>query len=130
MQEGKQKAQTHFSSCAALAAIGARIQETGFLEPVRKTVHIRQKQVKHHPFEKLKDALIAILAGAHGLVEINTRLRLDKALQRSFGRRDCADQSVVQATLNACTEKNVEQMSKAVKEIFQTHSRAFKHDGC
>ena len=44
MQEGKQKAKTHFSSCAALAAIDARIQEIGFLEPVRKTVHIRQNR--------------------------------------------------------------------------------------
>jgi hypothetical protein len=128
MKAGEIGGKTHFSSYAMLAAVGAKIQNIGFLEPIRKTVHIQQKHVKHHPFEKLKDALIAILAGAHGLVEINTRLRSDKGLQKAFGRAGCAEQSVVQATLNACTGKNVEQMSIAVKEIFQTHSRAFKHD--
>jgi hypothetical protein len=62
-------------------------------------LRIDQKTVQHSPLEKLEDALIAILAGAHGLSEINTRLRSDPALQRAFGRRACADQSVVQATL-------------------------------
>jgi hypothetical protein len=39
--------------------------------------------IKHEPIEKLQDALITILAGAHGLSEINTRLRADPALQRT-----------------------------------------------
>jgi hypothetical protein len=29
--------------------------------------------------------LISLLTGAHGLVEINTRLRADRGLQRAFG---------------------------------------------
>lgn len=41
--------------------------------PLREHVHIRQKTVKHTPAEKLTDAFIAILAGAHGLCEV-TRL--------------------------------------------------------
>jgi hypothetical protein len=32
------------------------------------------------------DGFITMLAGAHGLVEINTRLRSDPALQAAFGR--------------------------------------------
>src|SRR5438270_13013451 len=42
--------------------------------------------VKHTPLDKLYDAFIAMLAGAHGLVEINSRLRADAALQEAFGR--------------------------------------------
>jgi hypothetical protein len=57
---------------------------------------VKQKRVKHAPADKLYDAFIAILAGAHGLVEINTRLRAEPALQRAFGREACAEQSVVQ----------------------------------
>jgi hypothetical protein len=64
-------------------------------------VQIRQKTVKHTPIDKLTDALISLLAGAHGLVEINTRLRADPGLQRAFGRQACAEQSVVQETLDA-----------------------------
>ena len=67
---------------------------------------MHQKSIKHKPIEKLYDAFIAILAGAHGLSEINTRLRSDWALQRAFGRSSCAEQSVVQRTLDACTQEN------------------------
>ncbi|HEX4206141.1 MAG TPA: hypothetical protein VHZ51_18485 [Ktedonobacteraceae bacterium] len=49
-------------------------------------MHIPQKIVKDTPFEKLSDAFSSILAGATGLVEVNTRLRSDRALQLAFGR--------------------------------------------
>ncbi|HKX27508.1 MAG TPA: transposase, partial [Blastocatellia bacterium] len=63
-----------------------------------------------------------------GLCEINTRLRPDQALQQAFGREACADQSVVQATLNACNPTNVAQMMQALDRIFQQQSRASRHD--
>src|ERR671921_1610860 len=98
---------SRYSPHASLAAVGLRINSLGLLDPVKKKVVILQKSIRHTPSQKLTDALIAILAGAHGLTEINTRVRSDAALQRAFGRKDCADQSVVQETLNACTELNV-----------------------
>jgi len=55
-------------------------------------------------------------------------MRSDPALQRAFGRNACADQSVVQATLNACTSTNVAQMMRAMDTITQQHSLAFRHD--
>ncbi len=67
-------------------------------------------------------------AGAHGLVEINTRLRADEALQRAFGRSRCAEQSVVQDTLNACSSHTVEQMQQALDQIYRQHSHGFAHD--
>jgi hypothetical protein len=42
---------------------------------------IAQKTVMHTPLDKVHDAVITLLAGAHGLVEINTRLRSDPVLQ-------------------------------------------------
>ena len=86
---------TTFSPCASLAALGCYLQYSKLFEPVRQRVQIMQKTVKHSPLDKLYDAWIAILAGAHGLVEINTRLRSDAALQQAFGRTACADQSTV-----------------------------------
>ncbi len=50
--------------------------------------------------DKLMDAFMAILSGAHGLLEVNTRVRCDVALQRAFGRECCAEQSLVQMTLS------------------------------
>jgi hypothetical protein len=66
------------------------------------------------------------LAGAHGLVEINTRLRTDAGLQRAFGRSACAEQSVVQETLDACTAANVTQLQQALDEISRQHSQSIQ----
>jgi Transposase DDE domain group 1 len=122
------KINSNYSPRAVLAAIGAKLRSLDLLAPIGEKVKINQKKIKHEPFDKLQDALITILAGAHGLCEINTRLRSDPALQRAFGRDACADQSVVQATLNACTPTNVGQMMLALDAIFQKHSLAYRHD--
>ena len=92
-----------FSPRATLAAIGLKVSSLKLLEPIKQNVDILQKSIRHTPFQKLTDAFIAILAGAHGLAEVNTRVRSDEALQRAFGREACAEQSVVQETLNGRT---------------------------
>jgi hypothetical protein len=122
------KENRHFSPRASLAAVGLHVRTLKVFETIKRSVHIRQKTIKHSPAEKLYDAFIAILSGAHGLSEINTRLRSDRVLQRAFGRRSCAEQSVVQETLNACTAENISEMEQAWKEIFKINSRAARHD--
>lgn len=118
----------HFSSCASLAALGIKLRELDVFGPIREQVKIGQKTIKDSPVDKLGDAFISMLAGAHGLVEINTRLRADVALQRAFGRERCAEQSVVQDTFNACTPENVEQMQEALDRIYRQHSQGYQHD--
>ncbi len=128
MNESTTPASKQFSSCASLAALGIKLRELKVFEPIEQTVQIAQKTIKDSPTDKLYDALISMLAGAHGLVEINTRLRADAALQRAFGRSRCAEQSVVQDTLNACTPENVEQMEQALDTIYRQHSQGYQHD--
>ena len=118
----------HFSPRATLAAVGIRLQGLNLFGPVRDQVHIDQKTIQYTPVQKLYDAFIAILAGAHGLVEINKRRRADPGLHTAFGRLECAEQSVVQDTLDACTEANVEQMHHAMDTIYRRHSRGYRHD--
>lgn len=123
----KQK-QHHYTPRASLAALGMKFQQLGIFRPVDRNVRIAQKVVKYKPVEKLLDALITILAGAHGLVEANKRVRPDRALQRAFGRNGCAEQSVISGTLDACTTENVEQMREAKKAIYQQHSAGYRHN--
>ena len=113
---------------ASLAAIGLKIRSLKLFDTMAEQVHIRQKRIKHTPIEKLTDAFIAILSGAHGLCEVNTRVRSDAALQRAFGRTSCAEQSVVQETLDHCTAENVKQMEEAVDTIFRAHSQTYRHN--
>jgi hypothetical protein len=118
----------HSSPCASLAAIGAQLQSMDLFGPIRQTVQIAQKTVKYTPADKLYDAFITILAGAHGLGEVNTRLRADLALQRAFGRSGCAEQSVVQETLDHATVANVTELEQALTTIYRQHSHAYRHD--
>jgi hypothetical protein len=118
----------HFSPRASLCTLGPKIRSLKLFDTISNHVFIKQKTIKHKPVDKLLDAFIVILAGAHGLCEINTRLRSDPALQRAFGRSGCAEQSVVQETLNACSETNISQMRQAFNEILRQYSRAFSHN--
>ena len=113
---------------ASLAVLGLKLQQLDLFGPIRDQIHIRQKTVHHTPADKLYDALITILAGAHGLVEVNTRRRSDPALQAAFGRTACAEQSVIQQTLDACDTTTVTQMRHALTTIYRRHSRGFGHD--
>lgn len=128
MTESTMKLTAYFTGCASLAALGIKLRRLDLLAPIRQLVQIPQKTVKDTPFEKLTDAFISILAGAGGLGEINTHVRSDRGLQRAFGRSRCAEQSVVQETLSACTAETVKQMEQAMQQIYRQHSEGYWHN--
>ncbi len=117
-----------YTSVLPLAAIGVQTRKMKLFEPIERVVKIPQKIVKHRPVDKLKDGYIAILAGAQGMVEVNKRVRAERAVQVAFGRTSCAEQSVVQDTLDACTDQNVTEMHQAMAQIFRRHSQSYRHD--
>jgi hypothetical protein len=117
-----------FSARASLVAYGVRFRHMGIWKTVCHRVKIKQKKRQHTPLEKLLDALINILAGGAGLVEINTRVRPDPAVQRAFGRSSCAEQSTISDTLNACTAETAKHMRQAVNAVLRAHGRSFRHD--
>jgi len=118
---------TGFSAHASLATVGLWMEEHTIWQKVEQQVRIQQKTIRHTPHEKLKDAFINILAGGQGIVEVNQRVRTDKALQMAFGRSACAEQSVISETLNACTEKNAEQLEEVARTIYQEFAQGYRH---
>lgn len=116
-----------FSPRASLAMTGMRVKQMAIWETIEKQVQIKQKVIKYTPVEKLQDAFINIMAGGHGVVEINNRVRPDAALSAAFGRSGCAEQSTVNETLNACTESTVKQMRETMRVIYQQHSQGYAH---
>lgn len=60
--------------------------------------------------------------------QVETLLRPDKALQWAFGGHQCAHSSVIQETLDACTEDTVLQLQHANGQVYHTHGRAAHHD--
>ena len=128
MNKSNTKQTSHYTPAASLAALGLKLQHVHLFDPIHQQVHIAQKTVKYTPTNKLYDGFIALLAGAQGMVEINTRLRADPILHLAFGRAQCAEQSVVQQTLDSCTAENVTQMEHAVDCIYRQHSQGYQHD--
>jgi hypothetical protein len=113
---------------ASLAVIGLKLEELKLFDPIAKGVKIGQKTVRFTPVEKLYQAFVGLLAGAQGIVEINTRVRTDRTLQAAFGWKGCAEQSVIQETLDACTEENVREIEAAMDGIYREQSQGYRHD--
>ena len=120
--------QSHYSARAYLAGIGAKITALNIFEPIASQVKIDQKTVKDSPTEKLYDGFIGMLCGAKGMVEVNKLVRSDKGLQQAFGRERCAEQSVIQETLDASSSENVQQMEAAMDEIYRLNGRGYQHN--
>src|SRR5260221_14386109 len=104
-----------FTPAASLAALGVKLQQVNLFGPIRQRVHIAQKTVKYQPIDKLYDGFITLLAGAHGLFEINTRFLAYPGLQAAFGRTGCAEQSVLQQSLDRCKSENVERIGASAR---------------
>ena len=117
-----------YTSVLPLTAIGVKTRKMKLFEPIEREVKIQQKIIKHRPVDKLLDGYIAILAGAQGMVEVNKRVRAERAVQLAFGRQSCAEQSVIQDTLDACTDQNVAEMHHALEQIFRRQSQSYRHD--
>ncbi len=103
--------------------MGAKLTHFDLFGPIIDQVKIPQKSVKDTPTEKLYDGFIGILSGAQGIVEVNTLVRSDPDLQKAFGRDRCAEQSVLQETLDASTVDTVEQMESAIAEIYRRNEQ-------
>lgn len=107
--------------------MGAKLKCIGLFSPIHEQVQVAQKTVKDSPTEKLYDGFIGLLCGAKGMVEVNKLVRSDSGLQQAFGRARCAEQSVIQETLDASDDVSVSQMHKAIDEIYRTHSQGYGH---
>lgn len=127
MSQSTTSSSSLFSPHASLAALAAQLNARGIFDQVRQGIHIKQKTVKDSPQDKLIDILLTLLCGAQSLVQINTLLRSDPALQRSVGRQRCCEQSVAQQTLDAATATNVQEMQHVLMSLFREHSRAASH---
>jgi hypothetical protein len=86
---------TGFSGHASLAIVGTWMNDNQIWKEIEERVKINQKVIKHTPTDKMKDVLIHILSGGHGIADINNRVRTDKSLQIVFGRNACAEQSTI-----------------------------------
>src|ERR671930_2733782 len=112
---------------ASLCALGEYLRRHCFFAPLREQVTIPQKTGRHHPVEKVLDALLGILCGAKTIAQSNTTIRLDPAVQRAFGRTGCAEQSTIARTLQASTAETVDRLSQVAWYYLKCYGQTPHH---
>lgn len=110
------------SSYASLCALAPLIESRGIFDHIHQGVSIPQKKLDYRPSDKLVFVVLGIMSGCEVVFDLNRKLRVDQPLLRAFGYQKCADQSVIQQTLNAATEENVCQLEDALKAIWDENN--------
>jgi hypothetical protein len=117
----KRQGHTHHASLAGFAPL---IQSKGIFDAIHSRVHIKQKQIDYRPTDKLVFVVLGLLCGCESIDDINRKLRPDKPLLAAFGYDSCAEQSVIQQTLDRCTTGNVDQLHMALCSLYTSHNQS------
>ncbi len=110
------------SSFASLCALSALIESRGIFQCIHEMVKIPQKEVDYCPTDKLVFVVLGIMSGCEVMSDLNWKLRVDRVLLNAFGYKKCADQSVIQRTLDASTDENIHEMESVLKTIWDSHN--------
>lgn len=113
---------------APLAVVGYCYTRSGLLQPLWSDLDVALKAYEHSVAEKLQDVLVAILAGCQSLAQVNTRLRPERALARSWDRRQFAEQSTLSRTLDALHSEHIDQLRAGNLQLLARHSQLRNHD--
>lgn len=122
-RKGEKKVEGITTTHVPLCALGEVIKEKEIFAPIHQLVIIPQKSIEYTPTDKLVFATLSITAGGESVYDVNTTLRPNKPLLVAFGYEKCADQSVIQQTLNCATEANLSQLEQAINQIFKENNQ-------
>jgi len=111
------------SEHSTLCSLSPVLWEKRVFELIHENVHIPQKTVSYRPTDKLVFVILGIMSGSETVYDLNYNLRVDQALLRAFGYERCADQSVIQQTLDAATARNVQQLESALGSIWDQNNQ-------
>jgi hypothetical protein len=115
------------TSRARLCALGEYLKRPCFFAPLRAQVQVPQKTVRYRPSDTVLDGLLGLLCGAKPISQSNITMRVDPAVQRAFGRTDCAEQSTMARTVQASTAETVAQLSRVLWYSLQRYGQTPHH---
>ena len=120
----RKRKQTGQTAHASLAGFAPLIASKGIFDTIHQQVSISQKQLIYRPTDKLIFVVLGLLVGCEHIDEVNHRLRPDKVLLSAFGYDSCADQSVIQDTLDDCVKENVVQFKGVLRSLYAKHNQS------
>ena len=112
---------------APLAAILYCYQQKNMLKALDQ-IEIDMKIREISGTSKLKQVMISILAGCETLSEVNTKLTSEVHLAQIMHYPRFVDQSSLSRTLDALSQKNLEQFRQANQQIRQQYGQTSQHD--
>ncbi len=130
--ETKEEFNTQYAPLAAILATLRQAQDTAYqtkrlFRPL-EDIPIGMKSRDFAPADKLIQVLISIVAGCETLSEVNLRLQPEQQLASIGGWPRFADQSTLSQMLDKLSQKQIEQMRQANREIWWSQSRIRNRD--
>lgn len=122
----KRKGSTHYGP---LVALGDFVRTTELLGPLTSRVEFSGRRSRRNPADTLVDLWLSMLTACESVAQINTKLRPDRTLARSWGReRDIAEQSTVARVLDEMGAEQVAQVRQGVTCISRWIGASQQHD--
>ncbi len=112
---------------APLAALLWHYQQEKMLKHLDQ-VEMEMKERDFSGVSKLKQVMISILAGCETLSEVNTRLKSELELAKVCEWQRFADQSTLSRTLDALTQKQIDQLRTGSEQTWQEFGQTAQHD--
>lgn len=112
---------------APLGVLAQHFQARGTLQPMQNVLDGAGKP-EFSLADKLIQILISIMANCEYICEVNSRLRSEKELARTWGYDRFLEQSSLALALNRLSRMNLSQLEQAVQAIWRENSQALGHD--
>ena len=112
---------------AVLAALCAHYQQKEVFKPLEQ-VQNKRKERDFQLSDKLIQVFLSALAGCETLSEVNSQLKSEHGLARIWGWKRIADQATLSRTLDQLSLKQIDQLRRAVTQIWRSHSQISHHN--
>jgi len=118
--------QSDYVEAGLLAALGHFAQEIGLPTAFRQFIHLKQKQIRYDPVDKLLTFFVSLVDGCGYTSDINQRLKPYPALARAWDLRGFAGQNAVNGTLHALKLEHLQQIEHVFQFLFEQNSLALQ----
>jgi len=116
--------QSDYVEAGLLAAVGHFAQEIGLPTAFRQFIHLKQKQIRYDPVDKLLTFFVSLVDGCGYTSDINQRLKPYPALARAWDLSEFAGQNAVNGTLHALKPEQLQHIEQVFQFLFEQNSLA------
>ena len=114
--------QGDYVEAGLLVAMGHLAQEIGLPAAFRHLTHLKQKQLRYNPIDKLLTFFVSLVDGCGYTSDINQRLKPYPALAHAWGLLEFPGQNAVNGTLHTLKWEHMQQIDQVFQRLFEQNS--------